>query len=199
MSIFDIFWGLFALSLLAPVVAGVVKIYNQIKLNQAAATRAWSNVLITESQKSKVLNSMESTLTNAQAFETQVLTDLTELRMGLGKLSDSIPNQAAHQMLSSIEQQSSNLASKLHVTAEAYPALQTSAIFQSLMLEISQLNTMVTERITDYNKAVEDLNGHLSTFPCNLLNGLFFRVPKMPRFSLGSEHFDSYNPYSSKR
>ena len=196
MSIFDIFWGLFALSLLAPVVAGVVKIYNQIKLNEAAATRAWSNVLITESQKSKVLISMESTLTNAQAFETQVLTDLTELRMGLGKLANLTPSQSAHQILDSIEQQSTGLASKLQVTAEAYPALQTSAIFQSLMIEISQLNTMVTERITDYNKAVEDLNGHLSTFPCNLLNSLFFRVAKLPRFTLGTEYFNSYTPYS---
>ncbi|WP_426236424.1 LemA family protein [Pseudomonas sp. TWP3-2] len=173
------------------IIVAAVVIYNGIIGGYNRVQRAWSDVLVYERQKTKVLDQLQKVLADFMVFESSLLEKITGLRSAI----HSLPAGADGNALATVETASRELMGGLRVTFEAYPDLKASEAANNMMREIAEQQENVGAAITIYNRNVELFNNSIEMFPGSVVNGLFNKkTPVIPFSDTEASQSFSYTP-----
>jgi LemA protein len=162
------------------VVIGVgLSIYNGIIGGYNRVQRAWSDVLVYERQKTKVLDQLQTVLADFMVYEASLLEKITGLRSAI----NALPAGANGNALATVETASRELMGGLRIAFEAYPELRASEAANNMMREIAEQQENVGAAITIYNRNVELFNNSIEMFPGSVVNGLFNKKTRVTPFS----------------
>lgn len=183
---------LIVLGLIVASIVVVVVIYNGIVSRKNAVERAWAGVITQERQKNAILPELEKVVSEHQAFESDILKDITRLRAKLSEISESHIDTSA---LSEIETLMSKVQGGINVAVEAYPELKTAGLMNNLMREISEQQANVGASIRIFNQNVEAFNEGIEVFPNNMVNAMVNKQVRINVFAdaQASSGFD-YKP-----
>ncbi|MGU3350069.1 MULTISPECIES: LemA family protein [Pseudomonas] len=172
------------------IVAGF-SIYNGIIGGHNRVQRAWSDVLVYERQKTKVLDQLQKVLADFMVYEASLLEKITGLRSAV----NALPAGANGNALTTVETATRELMGGLRIAFEAYPDLKASEAANNMMREISEQQENVGAAITIYNRNVELFNNAIEMFPGSVINGLFNKKTRVTPFTdtEASQSF-SYTP-----
>ncbi len=120
--------------------------------------------------KLNVLPAMLSTLNNYTIYESSLLTNITSLRSQWMNQSSSGASAAE---LSNTSDQLDRQLNQIVLTWENYPDLKADALFSQYMGEIVNQEEQLSYSRTNYNRAVQDYNTAIKSFPNSLLAGSF--------------------------
>ena len=170
----------------------VVAIYNGIIRRANSVQRAWSDLIAQERQKNKILPELEAITSQYKDFESLVQAQIVALRTSLSSLN---ANEINVEALSVVEKASKNVMDGFKLAVEAYPDLKASAVFLTLMNEVTEQQEQVGAAIRIFNSNVQEFNNGIQVFPNAIINGIFNRKKPVRPFadSQAQEGFE-YQP-----
>jgi LemA protein len=163
----------------------IIALTNQVK-------NSWSNVLVQEQQKQKIIPQLLDSVKDYSKMETNLQTKITELRTMNEKLDQ---NEISPKDIENIERKSSEILSSIKVSVEAYPELKASDLYQKLLTEITEQQENVGASLRIFNSNVNIHNSTIKSFPINLVNNLLNKREEVTMFN-NKEASDSigFNP-----
>ena len=153
--------------------------YNRIIAAHNRVQRAWSDVLTYERQAIRVLDMLEPKVAGFQEYESQLLTQIVELRTAISRL----PSMADGAALTPVDQGAKALLGGLDVAFEAYPELKSAELMNGLLREVAEQQGNVGAAITLFNLNVENFNNSLQLFPGSLVNQITLKKSPVTPFS----------------
>jgi len=158
---------------------------NSVPTDQEAAKARWADVQAAYQRRADLIPNLVATVKGAAASEGKILTDVVEARaratsvqLTPGDLSDPAKVAAFQQA----QQGLSGSLSRLLVSVEAYPTLQSQAAFQTLMHDIEGSENRINIALRDYNSAVQTYNTRIRTFPDSIGASIFYGAKPMVPF-----------------
>lgn len=168
------------IAIVAVLAVAVIAIYNGIVSRKNAVERAWAGVITQERQKNAILPELEKVVSEHQAFESDILKDITRLRSKLAEISETNIDTSA---LSEIEGLMNKVQGGINVAVEAYPELKTAGLMNNLMREISEQQSNVGASIRIFNQNVEAFNEGIEVFPNNVVNSMINKQARINVFA----------------
>ncbi len=159
------------LGILVILVAWVWTGYNGLVTAQMGVNGAWGQVETDYQRRMDLIPNVISTVKGSANFEKSTLLAVTEARtkwMSAGSINDKVT--AAQNFDSSL--------SRLLVTVEAYPQLQSTQSFRDLTTELEGTENRISVARRDFNDAVSSYNVRVVRFPGNILARLFGFAPQ---------------------
>jgi len=157
------------------VVAGlilfVVMIYNRLVALRQMTRNALADIDVQTKQRYDLIPNLVETVKGYAAHESGIFEKVTEARaaaMKSGTVADKGQAEAAL----------SGALVQLMAVAEAYPDLKANANFQSLQMEISDLENKIAASRRFYNNAVTEYNTSIEQFPAVLIARQFGFLPQ---------------------
>ncbi len=119
-------------------------------------------------------NRLQKSAQNVKKWQSNILALLQKYADCINKLQEIVGNYAAHEKLvhltvsnnlTEMVKTTNNAMINIQALAQSYPALQANQNFQSLMWEVSNIQTQLQQCRFTYNEAVSVYNGLISTIP----------------------------------
>jgi LemA protein len=158
--------GLAILVVVVIIIGSIVGGYNNlIKLEETVDTE-FSNVQVQLQRRSDLIPNLVNTVKGYAEHETEVYTEVSDARAKLaGATSVEEINEADSEMNSAL--------SRLLAISESYPELKSNENFLSLQDELAGTENRISVARQDYNKAVQQYNVKIRSFPMNIFAGMF--------------------------
>lgn len=147
--------------------------YNGLVSGQEQVKNAWADVQTQYQRRLDLIDNVVETAKGAAKFEKETLRMVVEARSawaratGRATLNDQVAaaQEAAPLMSSAL--------SRLLVTVEAYPQLQSVQAFRDVITELEGTENRIAVARRDYNAAVKVFNVRVRQFPGNITAQLF--------------------------
>lgn len=139
--------------------------YNTIPTKQERAEAAWADVQSQYQRRADLIPNLVSTVQGAAIQERTTLTQVIEARAKATSINVNPDNPQSFQQFQQAQGELSSALSRLLVTVEAYPQLQSNQGFLTLQSQIEGTENRIAVARRDYNEAVRDYNTTLRTFP----------------------------------
>lgn len=154
------------------VIVGVV-IYNALVTLNQRSKEAWSDITVQLKRRYDLIPNLINTVKGYATHEKGVFESVTAARtQAIGATSVEETAKADNMLQSTLK--------SLFAVAEAYPDLKASQNFQDLQAELVDTEDKIQAARRFYNGVVRDFNTKRTTFPTNLVAGLFgFREDKV--------------------
>ena len=150
--------------------------YNRlVKLSQATDAQ-WAQVQNQYQRRAELIPNLVSTVSGAANFEKSTLTEITEARASVGKMTidaKNAPTTAAQ--LAEFEKsqgQLSSALSRLMVITENYPDLKANANFRDLQAQLEGTENRISVERGNFNNAVQGYNTAVKSFPAVFYAGM---------------------------
>jgi len=170
------------LSLMAISISGCG--YNTMQKNEEAVKAAWGNVEASYQRRNDLIPNLVETVKAYAKYEGETLKAVTEARAKVGTVQVSKDMVGNPQAMAQFQQAQSGLSSalsRLMVVVEKYPDLKANQNFLDLQNQLEGSENRINVERTRYNKAVQDFNTSIRTFPNNLTNSMLLHLtPKEP-------------------
>jgi LemA protein len=159
--------GLIVLVIVA--IAGGSSSYNRLVRLSQATDGKWAQVQNDYQRRADLIPNLVSTVSGAANFEKSTLTEVTEARASVGRVTidaKSAPTDAAK--LAEFEKaqgQLSTALSHLMVISERYPELHATANFTALQAQLEGTENRITVSRQDFNEAVQAYDTAIKSFP----------------------------------
>jgi len=141
-------------------------IYNSlVKLNQRTQ-EAWSDITVQLKRRYDLIPNLVNTVKGYAAHEKTVFEDVTKARA-------QAVNASGVEETAKAENAMQSTLKSLFAVAEAYPELKANQNFQQLQAELVDTEDKIQAARRFYNGVVRDFNTKRTTFPTNVLAGLF--------------------------
>jgi LemA protein len=150
--------------------------YNGIVTQQETIEAAWSQVQNQYQRRFDLVPQLVATVQGAADFEKTTLTELTEARASVGKMTmpeGVLDDPAKLQAYFQAQDQLSGALQRLLVVSENYPALKATQNFLSLQDELAGNENRIGVARHDYIEAVRAYNAAIRRFPGSVLAGMF--------------------------
>ncbi|MBV9490097.1 MAG: LemA family protein [Verrucomicrobia bacterium] len=195
--------GILAVAVLA--VAGfIIGGYNSLVQVSAAADTAWAQVQTQYQRRADLIPNLVRTVEGAANFERSTLTDVINARSNATKVtidpSKAPSDPQALQRYQQAQDALSGTLSRLLAVSERYPELKANSNFRDLQAQIEGTENRIAVARQDFNRAVQNYNVRVRTFPTVLYAALLGFSPK-PFFqsAAGAENapsvsFPSFSP-----
>ncbi len=141
---------------------------NSVPTKEEAAKAKWANVQAAYQRRADLIPNLVETAKGAAQIEQSTLEGViqarasaTQVKLDAGDLSDPAKVAAFQQAQGNV----SSALSRLLVTVEQYPQLQSQGRFADLMTQLEGTENRITTAVGDYNRAVQDYNTTIRTFP----------------------------------
>ena len=151
--------------------------YNRlVKLSQGVDAQ-WAQVQNVYQRRADLIPNLVSTVSGAANFEKSTLTEITEARASVGKVTvnpNSAPTDPAK--LAEFDRAQSQLGSalsRLLVVSENYPALRATDSFRDLQAQLEGTENRISVERRDFNTAVQAYNTAVKSFPAVFYAGMF--------------------------
>jgi len=150
--------------------------YNTIVGDEARVESSWHEIQNQYQRRSELVPQLVATVQGAAEFEQSTLTEITEARASVGKLSlpASLPEDPAQlEAFFQAQDRVSGALQRLLVVAENYPTLKASQNFLSLQDQLEGTENRLATARRDYIEAVRAYNVSIRRFPGALVAGAF--------------------------
>jgi len=154
------------IAVVAIILLWVVFTYNRLILLRNRLRNSWSQVDVVIKNRFDLIPNLVESVSGYVAHEKETLNRLTELRAKYGS-SESITEKtdASNEM--------SGLLGRLMMVAENYPDLKANENFLYLKEQLTEIEDKIRFSRQFFNDAVEAFNTAVTSFPANLIAGLF--------------------------
>jgi len=170
-------WGIIALIIIALVVILPARGYNRLVRLSQEADKQWAQVQNVYQRRADLIPNLVATVSGAANFEKSTLTEVTEARASVGKVSidpNSAPTDAAK--LAEFDRAQGALSSalsRLLVVVERYPELKSNANFLNLQAQLEGTENRISVERGRFNESVQAYDTAVKTFPTVLFAGMF--------------------------
>jgi len=149
--------------------------YNGMNSSQKDAQQAWADVQSSYQRRSDLIPNLVATVKGVANFEQTTLTQVIQARASATSIKvdakDLTPEKL--QQFQASQGQLSQALGRLMVVSEQYPQLKANENFKSLQDQLEGTENRIKVSRDTYNKAVKDYNVKVSSFPNNILAGMF--------------------------
>ena len=157
--------GVIAAIVLLPTIFVIVT-YNRFQSVRQHMRESWADVDVELKRRYDLIPNLVNTVKGYATHEREIFEKITALRsqaMSMANISDKVP----------VEGELSRVLHRLIAVAEAYPTLKADRNFLELQQELSLTEDRIAAARRFYNANVRELNTLCTTFPSNVLAGMF--------------------------
>lgn len=167
------------LAVVGVLVVWVVLAYNSLIRLRVRAREAVSDIDVQLKRRYELIPNLVESVKGYMSHEKGVLENVTKARAAVAGGGDPLERAEKENALSST-------LKTLFAVAENYPDLKANANFLDLQRELADTENKIQAARRFYNTTVRDLNTKATTFPTNLMAGMFgFKEEKF--FEVDSE------------
>ncbi|HEY5974327.1 MAG TPA: LemA family protein [Geobacteraceae bacterium] len=159
--------------------------YNTIQAKEEAVFAAWGDVEASYQRRADLIPNLVEVVKGYAKHEAETLKAVTEARAKVGSVQVSkqlVNDPQALEKYRSSQQELSGALSRLLVVAERYPDLKANQNFMDLQNQLEGTENRISVARTRYNKAVQDFNTSIRTFPNNLTNSVLLHLTRKEPF-----------------
>ena len=170
--------------------------YNAIQQNDESVKSAWSEVTNQYQRRADLVPNIVNSVKGFAQQEKDVLLGVTNARAKVGSINvtpEVLNDPAAFQKFQAAQGELSGALSRLLVTTEAYPTLKSDQLFRDLVAQLEGTENRIAVARHRYNKAVQDFNVGIRTFPNNL-TAMAFGYKEKANFTVENEKEISVAP-----
>ena len=159
--------------------------YNTMQANEEAVTAAWGDVEATYQRRADLIPNLVEVVKGYAKHEADTLQAVTEARAKVGSIQATkqlVNDPQALQKFQAAQGELSGALSRLMVVVEKYPDLKANQNFRDLQSQLEGTENRINVARTRYNKAVQDFNTSIRTFPNSLTNTLLLHLQRKEPF-----------------
>ncbi len=158
-------------------VSYVVGIYNGLVNSQQAVDAQWAQVQNVYQRRADLIPNLVNTVAGAANFEKSTLTEITEARASVGKVTlDASKAPADAAQLAEFEKAQGRLSSalsRLLVVSERYPDLKATGNFAALQSQLEGSENRIAVERGRFNDAALAYNASIKRVPAVFFAGVF--------------------------
>ena len=161
--------------ILAGLVFYGISSYNSLVKQDEVTTTKWSDLQSQYKRRSDLIPNLVNTVKGYASHESSTLENLVAARAKATQVTvnaDDLTPEKIKQIQEAQGELSAALGKLLAIT-ENYPDLKANQNFGQLQAEIAGTENRINESRLLYNKAVQDYNTYVRTFPKNIFAGIF--------------------------
>ena len=178
--------GLFVLLVLGIGGCGVGK-YNSLAKGKASVEAGWAEIDNQYKRRADLVPNLVETVKGVAEFEKQTLLDVTEARNVARQQPSTLPTDPAQlEAYMKAQQGLSGALTRFFAVAEAYPTLKGTDSFRDLQSQLEGTENRITVARRDYIDAIRNYESARTTFPGNLVAGMF-SFEKIPQPTIAPE------------
>lgn len=159
--------------------------YNKMQALEEAVNSAWGDVEATYQRRADLIPNLVNVVKGYAIHEKDTLTAVTEARAKVGQMKvdeKAIANPQALANFQAAQGELSGALSRLMVVVEKYPDLKANQNFMDLQHQLEGTENRIAVARTRYNKAVQDFNTSIRSFPNNLTNKFLLNLERREPF-----------------
>jgi LemA protein len=159
--------------------------YNTMQANEEAVFAAWGDVEATYQRRADLIPNLVEVVKGYAKHEAETLKAVTEARAKVGSVQASrelINDPQAFNKFQQAQGELSGALSRLMVVVEKYPDLKANQNFLDLQNQLEGTENRINVARVRYNKAVQDFNTSIRTFPNSLTNSLMLHLTRKEPF-----------------
>ncbi|AJY71643.1 LemA family protein [Geobacter sulfurreducens subsp. ethanolicus] len=159
--------------------------YNVMQANEEAVFSAWGDVEAAYQRRADLIPNLVEVVKGYAKHEAETLTAVTEARAKVGSMQvtrDTVNNPETLAKFQQAQGELSSALSRLMVVVERYPDLKANQNFLDLQNQLEGTENRINVARTRYNKAVQDFNTSIRTFPNSLTNKLLLHLERKEPF-----------------
>lgn len=149
--------------------------YNSMNRSRVNVDQTWGNVQSSYQRRADLIPNLVATVKGAAEFEKTTLTQVIEARAKATQMNvnagDLTPEKL--QQFQAAQGQLSQALGRLMVVSEQYPQLKANQNFLSLQDQLEGTENRIKFARDEFNTAVGTYNVKVTSFPSNLLAGIF--------------------------
>lgn len=159
--------------------------YNTMQQQEERVFQAWSDLESQIQRRADLIPNLVATVKGAAAQEKETLTQVTEARAKATSVTLSTSDLSSQSKMSEFaasQQALSSSLSRLLVSVEKYPQLQSIKQFSELQAQLEGTENRIAVARKDYNEAVTQFNSMIRRFPNSLTNSLLLHLERKEYF-----------------
>jgi LemA protein len=159
--------------------------YNTMQASEEAVFAAWGDVEASYQRRSDLIPNLVEVVKGYAKHEAETLTAVTEARAKVGSMQlskDMLKSPEAMAKFQAAQGQLSGSLSRLMVVVERYPDLKANQNFMDLQNQLEGTENRINVARVRYNKAVQDFNSSIRSFPNSLTNSLLLHLERKEPF-----------------
>ena len=164
---------------------------NSIPTAEENAKARWADVQNQYQRRADLIPNLVSTVKAAGAQEKDILVQVTQARAGANQVKLSGDQLTDPAKLANFERAQSAVTLNLQRLQEAYPELKSQGNYTTLMSQLEGTENRITIARQDYNKAVQDYNTRIRTFPDAVGARIFYGAKPIGPFTATSQNADT--------
>lgn len=150
---------------------------NAVPTKEEAAKARWADVQSQYQRRADLIPNLVATVKGYAAQEERVLTEVTEARASATRVNvdaSTLTDEAAFARYAAAQDRLSGVLGRLMMVTENYPELRSNANFLALQSQLEGTENRINVARMDYNRAVQDYNTTLRTFPGAIEAKIFY-------------------------
>jgi LemA protein len=159
--------------------------YNTMQANEEAVIAAWGDVEASYQRRADLIPNLVEVVKGYAKHEAETLKAVTEARAKVGSVQASkelINDPQAFARFQQAQGQLSGALSRLMVVVEKYPDLKANQNFLDLQNQLEGTENRINVARVRYNKAVQEFNTSIRTFPNSMTNSLMLHLARKEPF-----------------
>lgn len=159
--------------------------YNSMQASEEQVFAAWGDVEAAYQRRADLVPNLVEVVKGYAKHESDTLKAVTEARAKVGTVQASKQLAADPQSLAKFQQAQGELSgalSRLMVVVEKYPDLKANQNFMDLQHQLEGTENRINVARVRYNKAVQEFNTGIRTFPNSLTNSLLLHLQRKEPF-----------------
>lgn len=159
--------------------------YNSMQASEEAVFAAWGDVEASYQRRADLIPNLVEVVRGYAKHEAETLKAVTEARSRVGSMQltkDMLQSPEAMGKFQEAQGQLSSALSRLMVVVERYPDLKANQNFMDLQNQLEGTENRINVARVRYNKAVQDFNTSIRTFPNSLTNSLLLHLERKEPF-----------------
>ena len=159
--------------------------YNAMQASEEAVFAAWGDVEASYQRRADLIPNLVEVVKGYAVHEAETLKAVTEARARVGSMQlskDMLKSPEAMAKFQEAQGQLTGSLSRLMVVVERYPDLKANQNFMDLQNQLEGTENRINVARVRYNKAVQDFNTTIRTFPNSLTNSLLLHLERKEPF-----------------
>ena len=163
--------ALVILGLIGITAASFVSMNNKLVTMEEETKSRWSQVENVYQRRADLIPNIVATVKGYATHEADVLEKVAQARASAGQIKVTSPDDI--KKFSAAQGDITTALSRLMTVVEKYPELKADRGFLNLQSELEGTENRIKVARNDFNKAVQEFNVSIKTFPNNLFAGIF--------------------------
>jgi LemA protein len=159
--------------------------YNTMQAREEAVFAAWADVEAAYQRRADLIPNLVEAVKGYAKYEGDTLIAVTEARSRVGSVKVSKEMLSDPQAFDKFQQAQGQLGgalSRLLVVVEKYPDLKANQSFLDLQNQLEGTENRINVARVRYNKAAQEFNTSIRTFPNSLTNSILLHLTRKEPF-----------------